>query len=568
MTNEAELESHETEALPKWLRYLPLLVFALALGLRLIGIGWGLPNGLHNQSYHPDEQVIWAYSQQIEPTKLDFTPGFYNYGTLYLTLLRIASDVVAGYGSFGPPSDPQSVWRYMGACHLAGRVLSALAGSVAVLFVFLLLRGRIHVIGAAAGALLLAVSPSFLVHSRFQTVDVVATMFLAISLWQCARILDDANPARCAAWAGVLAGLSAGTKYTGVLMLIPIAIACVMRAKGSGLPKAAGPISIGGFLLAFFLATPGVLLESSAFLRDFRYEMLHTATGHGLVFEGMGSGFLVVLVNLGYSLGVLAVLLSLVGLIWSARIGTRWIWLALAFAVPYYILLGRAEIHFVRYTFPLLLVLALGFGWLVGRAHELKGAHRLTVMIAIVALGVSLQLGTSFTSAMAGREPRDTLAEFLKGQSNESTTVGIVSDPWYYTPALIPDVAIMRGQRSLQLGEMDASHAPRVVQYVAGSQADRYDWDVRLLDELRPDYVVFSNFEVGPVARLSETTGKYIQVDRFKEFESRLTQDYALVGGPAVDLSLPLKRRYSAANHLVEDLAYVRPVLWLWKRKG
>lgn len=568
MTNEAELESTDSEAPPRWLRYLPLLVFAVALGLRLIGIGWGLPNGLHNQSYHPDEQVIWAYSQQIEPTKLDFTPGFYNYGTLYLTVLRIASDVVAGYGSFGPPSDPQTVWRYMGACHLAGRVLSALAGSVAVLFVFLLLRGRIHVIGAAAGALLLAVSPSFLVHSRFQTVDVVATMFLAISLWQCARILDDANPARCAAWAGVLAGLSAGTKYTGVLMLIPIAIACAMRAKSSGLPKVAAPLSIGGFLLAFFLATPGVLLESSAFMRDFKYEMLHTATGHGLVFEGMGSGFLLVFVNLGYGLGVLAVLLSLFGLIWSARMGTRWIWLALVFAIPYYILLGRAEIHFARYTFPLLIVLALGFGWLVGRAHELKGAHRITVMIAIVALGVSLQLGTSFTSAMAGREPRDTLAEFLKGQSNESTTVGLVSDPWYYTPALIRDVAIMRGQRSMQVEEMDASHAPRVVQYVAGSQSDRYDWDVRLLEEIRPDYVVFSNFEVGPVARLSETTGKYIQVDRFKEFEAKLTQNYTLVGGPAVDLSLPLKGRYAAANQLVEDLAYVRPVLWLWKRKG
>jgi hypothetical protein len=169
---------------------------------------------------------------------------------------------------------------------------------------------------------------------------------------------------------------------------------------------------------------------------------------------------------------------------------------------------------------------------------------------------------------MAGREPRDTLAEFLKSQSTESTTVGLASDPWYYTPALFPDVAIMRGQRSLQVEEMDASHAPRVVQYVAGSQADRYDWDVRLLDELRPDYVVFSNFEVAPVARLSETTGKYIQVDRFKEFEAKLTQDYTLVGGPAVDLSLPLKRRYSAANQLVEDLAYVRPVLWLWKRKG
>ena len=114
----------------------------LAFLIRLLGVGWGLPNALHNQSYHPDELVIWSYAQQIEPSKLHFDPGFYNYGTLYLTLLRVASDVVSAYsGSEG--------WAAIGQMHLAGRLLSVLFGAGTVWFVFQMLRRRTHLFGAA-----------------------------------------------------------------------------------------------------------------------------------------------------------------------------------------------------------------------------------------------------------------------------------------------------------------------------------------------------------------------------------------------------------------------------------
>jgi len=116
--------------------YWALGVFAVALIVRLIGIGWGLPNEQRNQSLHPDEPVIWAYSQSIEPAKGDFTPGFYNYGTFYLTILRVSTDIVASYGG-GPKDDSeQALWRAIGRYHKAGRVISALAGAGTALFVF------------------------------------------------------------------------------------------------------------------------------------------------------------------------------------------------------------------------------------------------------------------------------------------------------------------------------------------------------------------------------------------------------------------------------------------------
>lgn len=554
-------------------RLLPVILFIAALGLRLAGIGWGLPNDLHNQSYHPDEQVIWAYSQQIEPAKGKFTPGFYNYGTMYLTVLRVASDVVAGYGAAPKQGDSQSIWRYMGACHLAGRWISALAGATAVVFVFLILRRFTNEFGAATGALLLAFAPSFLVHSRFQTVDVFATMLLAASLYCSLRVLDASRegsaallkrrtPEAFAVWSAVFAGLSAGTKYTGALALLPLVVALYLRLKSEGSGGVARTAfgAFAAFFAALVIATPGVLLETDKFLRDFKYEMLHTSTGHGLVFEGLGSGFLVHVGNLVQGMGPLGALIGAAGLVWAAWRREKWALALLAFALPYYVLIGRAEVLFVRYTFPLIVVLAIAFGWALGEAHRLKGKHVATAVGGILALGMSLYIGMGFTAWMVQEEPRDKLAKEFKERGE---SVGIGTDPWFYTPPLIPDSAIMRGQLALQVEEMRAAQPP-LLRYLPEDPAQRQDWDVRLLTEMKPHYVVMSNLELAHVVRLSDTSGKYPQVDAFKVFQAELERSYEPLGQATTG---SIKERYRAAMLLVEDMAYTRPVYWIWKRK-
>ena len=76
---------------------LPLAIFLIAFLVRLPGIGWGLKNDLRNASLHPDETPNFGYSRSVVPALGRFTPGFYNYGTLYLTAFSIASDVATGY---------------------------------------------------------------------------------------------------------------------------------------------------------------------------------------------------------------------------------------------------------------------------------------------------------------------------------------------------------------------------------------------------------------------------------------------------------------------------------------
>lgn len=556
------------------IRFFPWILFLVGLGIRLVGIGWGLPNGLHNQSYHPDEIVNWGYAQEIEPQSLDFAPGFYSYGTLYLTLLRVASDVVGGYGGGIDPARPESVWSFVGNGILAGRILNAIFGALTGVFVFLLCRRWMKPLAASLAGLAIAFAPGFTVHSRFVTVDVLATMLVAASALVASRLLaaeseealDAKQTLKLVLWAGLLAGLSAGTKYTGGLAILTVlAVLAIGKRPGWGRLALA---AVGACLVGFLVSTPGCLTEPDKFWAGFTYEIAHSAQGHGLVFVGLGSGFAVQIYNMIEGYGGLLLLASVVGVALAPKRLRPVMWPLLAFALPYYVVIGRSEIMFLRYSFPLLVLLAVGFGALAEWGFERgeRVGRPLVAGLMLILGGVPIWGGLRsagvMAAYMAGADPRDEAARFLKEQVAKSpeTKVGIVSDPWFQTPPLFPDSTQPRARFMQNYDQtMAEMSAAGMVQYVPENPAERFDWDVRLLDDVKPSLVVFSSFDVEPLARLAERSGLapevQLQVDRYKTFLAALRRDYAL------------DRTFGGGLPPIHDLEYVRPWIWVWKRK-
>lgn len=546
-----------------------LVVFVVSLAIRLVGIGWGLPNELHNQSLHPDEPVIWAYSQQIEPAKGKFTPGFYNYGTLYLTTLRVTTDLVNGYGG-GPKGNTElDTWQAIGRYHMSGRIISALAGAATVLFVFLILSSRVGVFGSLMGAAAMAFSPGHVVHSRFQTVDVLATFLLTVSLYFALQLTDSVSTERLfckfAIWSGVFAGLSAGTKYTGILALAALIVACSLATDK--LRWRALVFGIIASVFTFIIVTPGVLLDSQSFFRDFTFEMTHTQTGHGLVFAGTPSGYLYHWSNLFIAMAPPLIVLGFAGLVRAISRKHAWAIALGAFAILYFILIGRAEVKFMRYVFPLLPVFAIGFGWIVTRAHQSpKPGIRFAVMFfALMGLGGVFGGGAirtgSYTAWMKGEDPRDAVARELKALSNDQTTVGLVSDAWFYTPSLFPDTALPRAVPfEIRDEKRKATTRPMVVQYIPNNPNSRFDFDKRLMTELKPEYVVLSNFEIGDLNRLAKLPSPPAefksQIERAEEFMDTLSTHYKMG-----------KVHGHEGFGLPHDIRYIRPEIQIWKKK-
>lgn len=519
-----------------------------------MGIGWGLSTPLSAYGFHPDEWVVYATAQRLNPFAFQLDPNFYNYGTFYLFWVRLLTSPMESAAE----GTTQAV-ATITSSFLFPRLLTAIAGASLAAVTWIAFRRRIGPWGALAAAVSLAIAPGLVVHSRFMTVDVFAVFLLWAGLVVALTTPGSREPLKQAALAGLLVGLSAGTKYSGVLGLVALpffwwSLEPILRRKCL---FAALVMVVVGFLAG----TPGALLNTNAFLRDFKYELLHTSTGHGLVFAGTPSGFVMHLANLVEGYGTIMTLLGIAGLAWAARDRAAWAVGLLVFAVAYFLVIGRAEVKFLRYTFPLVPCLAAGFGYFVQRARENPHwSGKLAMTVAILGLsgffGGGLSGMARRTLEMVAIDPRDLAGEFLIKAAPSS--VGLVADPWFYSPSVYP---LIQAPRFVPFSEREewrqASPIP-VLRYLPENPAERFDWDARLLTEIRPDRVVFSTFESEDLARLSRDkdlpSELRIQVDRYLNFLDKLQEGYSLeiaFGG----------------GSMIHDMMYIRPKLWIWKRK-
>lgn len=567
-------------------------VFIVCLVVRLVGIGWGLSSETRIYSFHPDEDFIQQSAQAVKPFQGKLTPGFYNYGTLYLSILSVSSDIVDTYSGASSEELKAKTPSVRRNRMLAGRVINCLAGALAALAVFLAVSRHTHWLGGILGAAAMGLTPGMVVHSRFQTVDVLATCFLAWCFYHLSRMvpkegdeLDLMVLQRAAIWSGIFAGLSAGTKYTGILAFLAIGTTLFL-VLGKDRLKEVAKLKVIAFLAmiaVFFLVTPGALLDNAKFMQDFRYELTHTSTGHGLVFAGTAPGWIYHISNLVIGYGGVLLVFSLAGLGMGTLRKQAWVIGPLVFAVLVYILIGRAEVKFLRYTFPLIPVLAIGFGWLIGQAHQ-NGSTKSKAIVAfgIVALGGfggGLVSTTIMSKWMMEPDVRDLMAEFVSKNVPDGSSVGIVQDPWYYTPTFYPQVqggpAQFGGEPNIQrrLDLMKQVTEVDLIRYTPEDVHARQDWDIRLIEETKPDFIIYSSFETEGLDRMLAYGGKpeyEVQLKQFEEFMLALKDNYERIDYITPDGSkkipwLGFDSRFFTGG--VHDLMYIRPEIWICIRK-
>jgi hypothetical protein len=165
---------------------------------------------------------------------------------------------------------------------------------------------------------------------------------------------------------------------------------------------------------------------------------------------------------------------------------------------------------------------------------------------------------------MMGVDPRDEVGQLLR-RTEADKTVGIVADPWFWSVSLYP--AIHGGPMMgwpYRSQNRDAASDPQVLQFVPADPKTRMKWDERLLTEFRPDLVVFTSFEsegYDRLALLAEQNPDRVpeayreEVARYVAFTKRLTELYNL------------EIRYAQDRPAVHDLMYIRPEVWVWRRK-
>ncbi|WP_238596534.1 ArnT family glycosyltransferase [Abditibacterium utsteinense] len=409
------------------------MIFGLALTVRFIGSSWGLPNAARWYSYHPDESTRQIVGAVVSLLQGDFNPHFFNYPSLSIYATWGVYQLLAGLGLTTNATAPQYPWPVVRDVIFAGRLFSIFCGAATAPLIFLIAR-RLNLGKAAVLAgVLIALAPGHVQHSHFATVDVPASFFVTLCFYLTLR----AENWRGLAWAALVAGLAAGTKYNaGIVVIAPLFALHFLWNRDTKHKVLASLALVFLTLASAIVTTPYALLAPREFWGDglrggesgFAYELLvHPKIGSGEIFQGTGNGWIYHFTfNLPFVLTWPIVIVALIGIYFAAK--KRELWPILAFVSVFFFSLGFSQVRFMRYLLPLapLLCLLAAFG-----ASRLPKPRICGLILGLFALWGTKDVLWPFVQT----DPRDSS---IQSQGSHLTTFALAHNPWFYTPPFQP----------------------------------------------------------------------------------------------------------------------------------
>ncbi len=549
-----------------------LIITLIGFLLRVYGLRLGLPNAHRYFSYHPDEGLNLAAAIRADILHGQLDTHFYHYGTLYFYLVSFALSLARGWGFLHHlPAGMVIPASY----YLVARWVTVLMGTATIALVYGLgrrLYGEMAGLLAAAGA---AITPLAVVHSHFATVDVPAAFFVVAALYSGAGLLHKPTIKgylKC----GLLTGLAGATKYNAALVVLGPALVWL---TGAGAPNAGQPtntddaqpipgnkpikrnlihllVLLFAALAGFLIGCPGPLINWHGFYRDFTYELTKSQQGMGLLFVKTGNGWWYhFAVSLRYGMGIPLLLVCTAGVGMALARRSRADLLLLGFLIPYYGVIGWAQVRFMRYVIPILPVLiVMGARLLTEPFPKMPRMNRILQAIGVL---VALQAGflcLALDHQFGAPDARGVAARWLEKNAPPGATVGFATTPWYYTPPLSPWFGAppwtVRREAAQEMSRFQAVLPP------LDRNGYPTEWNLAVLDQ-KPQYVIISNLESEDPIRL--------RLPDAMAFYHQLNRDYRPVVFANVPEAVGLQLRVPA--YLPNDLLYILPKITIYVRR-
>lgn len=383
----------------------PALIIGAAL--RLYGIRFGLPS-----NFHPDEvPKVNAIMRMVDGNTLD--PQYFLHPSLLLYLTYGMNSLLHLCGVDGSFRD---------TAFLAGRLVSATAGVGAIGLTYLIGKWLFSRQTGGVAALLLAVFPLHITCSRYLKEDALLTFVVLLCLLVTVVAVQTQRRALLLV-AGLLAGCTAGAKYSGILMVVVPASAPWIASRSikpdrSWLAWACLAVVVAP--LGFLMTTPYAWLNSAKFIKDFSSESRHMQTGHTVTITAWSQLWMYHFwrsIWPGVSGAVAAVACVAFGfLLRRGRLEDLIIiGMALLFYLPAEYVKAKPAPQPERYILPCLPFLALGVAELVRAVSTSR--HRVLralVPICVVLLVVSPSLRSLQLAQEVAHDTRDQLASWMK----------------------------------------------------------------------------------------------------------------------------------------------------------
>jgi len=433
-----------------------VLICALAAGLRLIGLQYGLP-----AVYNPDEVAIMARALSFARGTLNpenfLYPTFYFYVLfawvgVYLAMVwasgRVESLAALQQLYF---TDPTGIYT-------AGRLLGVVTGTATVAFLFRFGERLLDRRTAIAAAIFLAVAPLHVRDSHYVKHDVPATLaivfaYLAICrLWPCAAPNGPAR--RDTLVAGAACGVAFSTHYYCIFLAVPLAIAVVQGWRSKGFAASASHLALAAAASAvvFFALSPFILVEPLTAWRDIaanRHIVIDRAVSAGAF--APASRYLEML--WADAVGKPIALLAAAGVIGMAVVSPARALLLLAFPLPFLFFISNTA-PASRYLNPILPFLALFAAWAVAQISARLGNQPVVFWAAVViAAAPALRSSVAADRFFRQTDTRTLAQRYLESNLPSGTT--ILTQP--YSAALTPSKVGLLEALTKNVGGVDAA---------------------------------------------------------------------------------------------------------------
>lgn len=424
-----------------------LLAVALVVGtaLRLYGIRFGLPS-----NFHPDEvPKVNAIMRMVEQNSFD--PQYFLHPSLLLYSTYAMNTLLHAFGIEGTFRD---------TAFLAGRLVSTTAGVLSIGLTYSIGRRLFSREAGGIAACLLAVFPLHVTCSRYLKEDALLT-FVVLSCVLVTIISVQAKRPWLLIVAGLLAGCTAGTKYSGILMAVvpasaPWIVSRRVKPDFQWVPWAMAAVVVAP--LGFLATTPYALLNSAKFIKDFQTESRHMQTGHTVSITAWSQLWMYHFwrsIWPGVTGAVAAcATLALGFLVRRARLEDLVVvGMALLFYLPAEYVKAKPAPQPERYILPCLPFLALGIGELVAylRAHR-QGMIRAFIPLGVLCLAALPCVRSVSLAKDLPNDTRDQLAYWMKKNLPEGSKVLMDWKPYcpnfhgeYFEVEHIPRARIIPG---------------------------------------------------------------------------------------------------------------------------
>jgi 4-amino-4-deoxy-L-arabinose transferase-like glycosyltransferase len=363
-------------------------LLGVALALRLWGVASGLPyayNTDEDQHFVPHAIALFAHG---------LNPNYFANPPAYTYLLAIVFALAYGGRdalSHAFATDPTAVW-------LIARVSAGVLGTIAVAGVYhvgaRLFDRRTGLLAAALMAV--AFLPVF--YSKLALNDVPTLVPLTASLWGSAGVLRFGRR-RDYAVAGIGLGLAAATKYTGGIVVLPLLVACLCRAReaGEGWGALRGALLAGALALAaFVLADPYSVLDFHAFAAGLAQQSATTDALTGKLGLSHGSGIVYYLWVVTWGVGWVPALAAVVGAVALAFEQRRVLAMFVPTLVVYLIFMGVQGRYFGRWLMPAIPLICLLAAYATLRACELLARRRVRLRAALIGFASAALIAQGF----------------------------------------------------------------------------------------------------------------------------------------------------------------------------